>query len=334
MNCFLINHGLHGLTQIKKINKKSVGIHKIRENPCLLFPILCGFLFILFSHSLGAMNWPCEGAVLIRNFGSNDNGRPVLGMVFSGDTEVLAAESGEIIFTRNSRDNVSRLPSPLGSWTAIDHGDGLISIYSRLAENSQTADGSSMPSLVEKQQPIAAAGISGWSSNTGFYFMVYDRWERRWINPALIITPRQETSRPLIHSVELRNQQGAAVHSRNITQGRYSIHVNAAGVPAGLPAAGSAAARTTQGIQLAPQRIVCLVDGAEAGTLNFESVSARDGVLMVHRNGLVPARQVYINYPAFEAAEVFLNRGQINLEIIVYDITGNSRSLINRLIVN
>jgi hypothetical protein len=55
---------------------------------------------------------------------------------------------------------------------------------------------------------------------------------------------------------------------------------------------------------------------------------------MINRNGLIPARQVYANFPAFEAAEVFLTRGQATLEIIVQDITGNSRSIINRLIVN
>jgi hypothetical protein len=83
-----------------------------------------------------------------------------------------------------------------------------------------------------------------------------------------------------------------------------------------------------------PQRIVCSVNGAEAGSLNFEAFSARDGVLMVYRNGLVPVRQVYSVFPAFEAAEVFLTRGQANLEIIVQDIAGNSNTVVTRLIVN
>jgi hypothetical protein len=111
------------------------------------------------------------------------------------------------------------------------------------------------------------------------------------------------------------------VQSRNLTQGRYTVLVNTEGVP-------------PRGTQIAPQRITCLVNGAEAGSLNFEAVSARDGVMMVYRNGLVPAKQIYANFPAFETAEVFLNRGQINLEVIVQDIAGNSRSVTNRLVVN
>ncbi|MCL2759122.1 MAG: M23 family metallopeptidase [Treponema sp.] len=281
-------------------------------------------VFTLFvSGSLYAMNWPTENAVLVRNFGSNHRGMPVLGMVFGGGTDVLAAESGEVIFSRSKNDPASRLPSPLGAWTAVDHGDGLISIYSRYADRN-------MPfaeTQVEKQQLIASSGISGWSAQNGFYFMLFDRRERRWINPAMLITPVLETRAPQIISVDLRNAQGITMQSRNLTQGRYTVVVNAAG-----------GARLTQGgltsQQYAPHRIVCSINGAEVSSLNFEAVSARDGTLMVYRNGLVPARQIYSGFPSFEAADVFLTRGQITLEIIVQDITGVSRSFVSRLIVN
>ena len=271
------------------------------------------FLFAVFS--LESMSWPSVDAALARNFGSNDNGMPVLGMIFEGGTEVLAAESGEVIFSRAGNDPASRLPSPLGSWTAVDHGDGLISVYSRYAEHEKPFTQTS----IEKQQSIATSGISGWSLRHGFYFMLFDRRERRWINPAMIITPLQETRPPQIISVDLRNPQGVIMQSRNLTQGRYTVVVNAAG-----------AGRQ----QYAPQRIVCLVNGAEVSSLNFEAVSARDGTLMVSRNGLVSARQIYSGYPSFEAAEVFLTRGQVTLEIIVQDISGENRSAVNRLIVN
>ena len=279
------------------------------------------FMFVIlicaFSGTLAAMNWPSEDAELIRNFGSNDRGRPSLGMVFSGDSEILAAENGEVIFSRGRDNTASRLPSPLGSWTVIDHGDGLISIYSRYEEENRTL------TQVEKQQAIASPGISGWSSRKGFYFIIFDRRERRWVNPAMILTPVRETRPPQFFSVELRNSQGLAAQSSNLSQGRYTVLVNITG-------ASAAAGRDL----FTPQRIVCSVNGAEAGSLNFEAVSARDGVLMVYRNGLVPANQVYANFPAFETAEVFLNRGQVSMEVIIQDIAGNSRSVVNRLVVN
>jgi hypothetical protein len=240
-------------------------------------------------------------------------------MVFAGDADALAADNGDVIFTRGSEDSASRLPSPLGAWTALDHGDGLISIYSRYGEGSLSS------AQVEKLEPIARAGVSGWSRQKGFYFILYDRKERRWINPAMIITPIKESAVPQILSVGLQNEQIIPLNSpmRAIDQGRYAVLVNAAG-----------AAQGAREYPLAPQRIVCSVNGAEAGSLNFDAVSARDGVLMVYRNGLVPAKQIYANFPAFETAVVILSRGQATLEVIVQDIAGNSRNSVSRIIVN
>jgi len=278
-------------------------------------------IYFCVVFSVHALNWPSENAVLVRNFGSNDRGLPVLGMIFSGGTDVLAAESGEIIFSRKKNDNASRLPSPLGAWTAVDHRDGLISIYSRYAEPVRPI----AETQVEKQQAIAASGVSGWSTQNGFYFMLFDRRERRWINPSMIITPQKETRPPQIISVDLKNSQGIMMQSRNLTQGRYKVIVNAVG---GAPLTSNAASR------FAPQRIVCLINGTEVSSLNFEAVSARDGVLMVYRNGLVSAKQIYSSLSSFEAAEVFLTRGQVTMEIIVQDISGANRSVVNRLIIN
>jgi len=294
-------------------------------------------LFFILAGFLPAMNWPSETAVIVRNFGSNDRGKPSLGMVFTGNTQVLAAETGEVIFTHNMNDTVSRLPSPFGAWTAVDHSDGLITIYSRYKDNaadiqnSQNSQGSQSSHSgdekaaqvnVQKQEPVAVSGISGWSSQNGFYFQVYDRRERRWINPAMLVTPQKETRPPQILSVELFNAQGLPVRTSVINQGRYTVIVN------------SNILAAARGTLFAPQRIVCSINGAEAGSLNFEAFSARDGVLMVSRNGLVPAKQVYSNFPAFEAANVFLSRGQANLEVIVQDINGNSRSYVSRMYVN
>jgi hypothetical protein len=298
-----------------------------------LLRVVLIFIFFILLFPVGfldAMNWPSGDAVLINNFGANNRGKPVLGMIFDGGTDVIAAESGEVIFSRGKNDTrsinaASRLPSPLGSWTAVDHGDGLISIYSRYSHENDFMK-TDQYTRIEKEQIIASSGISGWSVRNGFYFMIFDRRERRWINPAMILTPRQETRPPQIISFELRNAQGNIVGSRNISQGRYMVLVNAEG----------GTVRQVPGIvtQYAPYRIVCSVNGAEAGSLNFEAFSARDGVLMVTRNGLVSARQVYANSPFFEAADVFLTRGQVTLEIIVQDINGASRSMSSRLIVN
>jgi hypothetical protein len=273
---------------------------------------------------LCAMDWPAADGVVIRNFGYNDKGRPVLGTVFRTDGEVLASEEGELIFSRTGADRASRLPSPLGAWAALDHGDGLISIYSRYNDPSVSPSRESFRPA--RGSSLASAGTSGWSSEKGFYFVLYDRRERRWVNPSMIIAAPEDSQPPRISSVELRNEQGGLVSGgqlRNLNQGRYRILVSAADL-----------VQNNGQNFLSPHRIICSVNGAETGSLHFETISARDGVLMVYRNGLVPAKQVYGPYPAFEAGEVFLNRGQASLEVIVQDAAGNSRSASMRIMVN
>ena len=162
--------------------------------------------------------------------------------------------------------------------------------------------------------------------------MLYDRRERCWVNPSMIISPLPDTSAPQIMAVNLRNSRGELINTsglRTVAQGRYAITVHA--VDTMLRA---------QEPPLAPHRIISAVNGTEAGSLNFETISARNGQLMVNasssagsQGSLVPARQVYAPFPAFEAGEALFNRGQANLEVIVQDISGNSRSTIIRMLV-
>jgi hypothetical protein len=255
---------------------------------------------------------------MVNNFGWNQEGSSLLGTVFETDGVVRAAEEGEILFIHQTEDRASRLPSPLGAWVALDHGNGLVSIYSRLDTSVE------IPLLdqVTRGRVIAQAGQSGWAGEKGFYFSFFDRKERRWLNPSMIISPLADTTPPVIYSVELKNADGQSINPaqiRSIRQGRYTVLVNAAdSLKAGRAA-------------LAPHRILCSVNGMEIGALNFETYSARDGVLMAYRNGLVPVNQVYAPYPAFEVGELWLTRGQATLEIIAEDINKNTRSVVFRL---
>jgi hypothetical protein len=272
--------------------------------------------------SLSAMDWPMPEAEPVRNFGWNNDGKPVLGTAFEGEGPILAAGPGELLFSRREEDPASRLPSPLGAWTALDHGDGLISIYSRGGEPESRPRGSGR---ISQGAPIARAGTSGWSLGRGFYFTLFDRRERRWINPSMIITPFPDTRPPLFHSVALRNSEGRLfdpARTRTLSQGRYTVS-----------AAVSDTRIAPEDPPLAPHRIVCSVNGAEIGALSFETLSARDGTLRVYRNGLVPAKQAYAPFPGFEIGEVGFTRGQATLEIIAQDIAGNSRSALFRLII-
>ncbi|MDR2097458.1 MAG: peptidoglycan DD-metalloendopeptidase family protein [Spirochaetaceae bacterium] len=283
-------------------------------NNKLLFPLL------LVSAAGFAVDWPSKSAVMISNFGGSDAGRPVLGDTFQADGAVGAIEKGEIIFTRNVSVSTSRFHAPLGNMIALDHGDGLLTIYSRIEETHGEPQ-----KMVNAAETIGFAGTSGWSKTKGFYLSIFDKKERRWVNPSLIIPVLPDTRPPSIRSVKLKNSANqiidiAAVST--IRQGAYTIIVHAEDTR--LNAADP---------PLMPLRIICSVNGVEAGYLAFETFSARDGVLMMFRNGLVPVSEIYSHAPAVEAGEVFFNRGLGTLEIIVQDAGPNSRSAFYRLFI-
>ncbi|MDR2785270.1 MAG: peptidoglycan DD-metalloendopeptidase family protein [Treponema sp.] len=274
---------------------------------------------LLLPSGSRAMDWPTEEGVMVNNFGWNREARPVLGVIFETGGPVRATEDGDILFIHDPEDSASVLPSPLGTWIALDHGDGLVSIYSRLDETEE------LPVLesVSRGRLIARAGKSGMAGGNGFYFTFYDRKERRWINPAMIIAPPEDTAPPQILSVELRNSEGQVINpaqARSLRQGRYTVLVNAAD-----------SLGERQPATLAPYRILCSVNGMEIGALSFETFSARDGVLMVYRNNLVPVSQIYTPAPAYEIGELSLTRGQAAIEIIAQDISGNTRNVVFRL---
>jgi hypothetical protein len=285
-------------------------------NKPVVLLVLAGLLLPSGSR---AMDWPAEEGVMVNNFGWNRDAKPVLGTIFETEGPVRAAEDADILFIHDSEDSASVLPSPLGTWAALDHGDGLISIYGRLDETE------ALPVLenVSRGRLIARAGKSGMAGKSGFYFAFYDRKERRWINPAMIIAPPGDTAPPQILSVELRNGEGQVINpaqARSLRQGRYMVLVNAVdSLVEGRPAT------------LAPYRILCSVNGMEIGALSFETFSARDGVLMAYRNGLVPVKQVYTPAPVYEIGELSLTRGQAEIEIIAQDISGNTRNVVFRL---
>ncbi|MCL2193478.1 MAG: M23 family metallopeptidase [Treponema sp.] len=282
------------------------------------------FLAMLVPVALSAMEWPLLDATVVRNFGFNDRGRPTVGVVLAGYGEVLAAGSGEVIFSFSGANSAaSRFPSPLGAWTALDHGNGLVSIYARYYDHYDAIGSDRL--RVEQGTPIAIAGASGWSEQDGCYFMLFDRRERRWVNPAMIITPFPDTIVPQIHGIQLMNEDGVLVGispGQSVTQGMYGIVVNATDALSG-----------NRGNFLAPHRIISSVNGTEVGRFSLETISARDGVMLINRGLQVPARRVYAPFPAFEAGEAWLNRGQAILEIIVQDIAGNSSNIVAHIFV-
>jgi hypothetical protein len=273
----------------------------------LLYGIL---LTLLAVPPVSAIDWPSKDAALISNFGKSYMGMPALGDTFRAEGSFGPIEKGEIIFTRGVSSPASRFTAPLGAMTVVDHGDGLLSVYSRAGASPDRPQPS-----VEADTVIAEAGMSGWTRTRGFYLSIFDKKDRRWVNPSVVIPVPPDTVLPVIRSVRLKGGDGRILDLatvRTVRQGAYFIIVHADDAGA------------DSGTALAPARIICSVNGVETGVLAFDTFSTRDGALMLFRNGLVPVAQIYSEAPAVEACEVFFNRGQVTLEIIVQDAASGS----------
>jgi hypothetical protein len=276
-------------------------------------------LFTAFSLFVFAIDWPVSEGTLIANFGSNDGGAPVLGNSFAVSGSIYPAELGELIFFHDPENPASRFPSPMGSWTALDHGDNLVGLYSRFEDRR----GVPFPTMVERGTVLASAGRSGWAEAEGFYFAFFDRRERRWINPSIIISALEDPQPPVIRQVELRNAAGSSFNPasvRSIPQGLYSIFVDTVDTV------------TAGGYSLAPNRIICTINGAEAGGISFETLISKEGERMVYRNGIIPASRVY-DPRGFGLGEVRFSRGQATLVVEARDMADNSRSVSYRLAI-
>jgi hypothetical protein len=293
---------------------------KVRGITRILFS---GVLYGAVLWNVRAMDWPTSETSLVENFGAVDKGSLSLGYSFEGESVVRAAETGELLFIRENSDsslNASRLPSPLGSWVAIDHGDGLISMYSRLDEGRIP----SLPKSIIKESVIGSTGVSGWTSAKGFHFSLFDRKERRWVNPGMVISRLLDARAPTVQSVILRSPLNRAIdlaQTKSIGQGTYTVFVTAFDFMPSNEAA------------LAPFRIMCLLNGREIGVVVFETFFAKDGILWIYRNGPSPVKQVYGSAPALEIGEAGFARGQATLEVVVQDMNENTYSAVYRFSV-
>ena len=280
--------------------------------------LLCG-AFCVF-----AIDWPVREGTLAANFGTSDGGIPLLGDSIAAAGSINPVDVGELVFVHDPDNPALRFPSPLGSWMALDHGDNMIGIYSRYEDRR----GAPVPTMMETGTVLASVGRTGWAEQDGLYFAFFDRRERRWVNPSLIISGFisrvEDTVPPVIRQVELRTMAGTSINPavvQNLSQGLYTIYADvwdtfeAGGQPA------------------APNRITCSINGIETGVLSFETLVSRDGKRMVYRNGMVQAAQVY-DPRGFGLGELRLTRGQAVLVIEARDMAGNTRSVTYRLTID
>jgi hypothetical protein len=171
---------------------------------------------------------------------------------------------------------------------------------------------------VGRDTVVATSAVTGWATETGYYFSVYDRKERRWVNPMMLYGGVADDVPPVLLSAHLRGDKGQRYDledAKSARQGNYRVEIEASDHV------------TVGGAALYPYRISCALNGVDAGILALEIFAAPSGRLMLYGNDLVPADAIYERPPALAAASnVFFARGIASLEITVQDYSRNTRT--------
>ena len=276
----------------------------------LLIPIAAACAALAF-----AVDWPTSNSPVLLGFGQNDAGRASVGMTFSAQGTVRAADAGEILFkSSQGAEGVGGFPQTFGDWLAVDHGGGIVGVYARMTG----IDAEARSAIVEKNAVLGSAGTTGWSPEEGYFFSLHDKSERRWVNPTMISISRPDAKAPQIRSVVLVSREGQSyplASTRFLRQGAYRVIIEAYDIEDQSP-----------GKLLAPQRLSFMVNGAEQGALHLETIKAENGALTVWAQSPVSADKVYLKSGAYEIGEAKLTRGRASLEAIARDAAGNERA--------
>lgn len=276
----------------------------------------------LLAGFVGAIEWPQSESLQNTSFAMNEQGRPLAGIRFAGSDSVRSCDNGEIIFSTTDELSPSSFSQPLGNWTAMEHDDGMISLYAHL---SARHDGERRTGL-EKGSILGHTGESGWQDGEGFFFAVLDRIARRWVNPVLIASLREDTTQPIIQQVLLLARDGTEVNPRTATalrQGTWRVLVETRdNENKDLP------------LSLGPKDIACMVNGIEVQRLQLDYLSVKDGEVLVPGNPARPAREIYTKEGLYDLGEINLKRGRTTIQINVRDAAGNERQVIYTLRVS
>ncbi len=275
------------------------------------------FMIAILCASLSALEWPTDTPAIAEAFAQNTGDGPSFGTSFTGPGPIRATSGGEVIYARQRRDLASGLPSGLGAWMAIDHADGLISVYGRL----------DAATLLSERTMVERSSLLGYPAHTGpenqiFYFSLIDRTAGRYVNPAILMSRLLDEKQPTIRTIRLADSEGQALTlptTRYIKQGEYNIFLDT------YDQMGETKAAHTQ--QIAPVSISCLLDGEERFALDFETLQVENGLVYLETKSKREAKEVYEGTGEYHLGKLRLTRGKSVLQLIVRDIAGNERNV-------
>ncbi|MCX7655664.1 MAG: peptidoglycan DD-metalloendopeptidase family protein [Treponemataceae bacterium] len=276
----------------------------------LLFFIISGMFFSLFS-----IEWPTDNRTIRRCFGMNEGGRFFGGIEFTTENPIYTIDAGEVLFYDNDLYTPIRgFPSPFQNWIAIEHQEGLISIYGKLESFPERTS-----ALIDKGTPLGVPRKRGGSGEGILYFSLYDRKNKQWVHPALLLPSYEDTKAPIIRQVQLVARDGTVPvilgRVKSCKQGAYQIYLDVIDTLDANPS-----------VITLPFTYQCFVNGIEHSRLQVDTLYVKDGKLFMGKQRSLPVDQVYRKDGLMYLGDIQLTRGKVKIEFLVTDLAGNQRT--------
>lgn len=266
-----------------------------------------------------ALEWPVPPGYPLVPFGSFHAGRFGTEMTLApSGTQVRAAAAGEIAFAFEGDKLPSGLPCTLGSFVAVNHADGLVSVYGRLEKGSLPGYG----------RQAAAGDVLGRAGGSGFYssqeasFSLYDRVKRQYLNPQTLLAAVKDDRAPVVRAVYLASgdKTYSLAETRSLRQGTYEFYADI------LDPSSDARHRSPYSIRMLINgaerlRYVCDIAKAEQGRLRFFGAAKADSESFYRADGKM------------RLGSYLLPRGRSTIVLIVADYAGNEREMSRAVMV-
>ena len=279
------------------------GLSHVRRNLVIILA-----LFIFSAIIAYAFDWPSSAGSYQYGFGSIRNGFLRGTELTSSNGIVQSSDEGELIFSSESELLPGGYPLHGGSILAIAHSDDMMTIYSGLEPGSL----STYLKLVKKGDALGRG--SGPEKPGGATIYVFDKKERQYINPIIVMPRFADEKAPVIRSVSLsRDGMEFFLASQKMAQqGTYDLLLDTYDLsPSGSPSA--------------PYDIRILVDGSERVHLVYDAVWSTAGTSKLFGSMSLVENSFVMPDGRLRFGPYTLPRGRFVLTVIVADYAGNTR---------
>lgn len=266
---------------------------------------------------LSALDWPSVPAAPVRSFGHPAGEYLLAGIVLGGLQDiVLAADSGEVLFSRMATGRRGGLPPVAAGMIAIEHNGQLMTVYQGIQPNV-----GNIGNTVSKGQVIGSGLREGKQGEAGPAFSVMDRASKAWVNPVLLLPPLETEAVPQASSLALRRSD-VSLEASSVVVAAAQTAKGRGLLPQGEYVASlGTVASARQSTPLAPFRLRLLINGVEQMVRSFDSAGLADNGLAFNGSA-APSGSGLDPEGRYRLGKIFIPRGYMTISVIVENSRG------------